>query len=258
MGILIHRNTGVTASRSTGAENNLLGRLEPDDFASVSPALAEWDAAAGQVIYEPGDAVRWTFFPRGASLVSFRVGLSDGRMVEAALVGREGAVGGVISHGKLPSFSQSVVQFAGPFWRIESARLDAAKQAHPRLDNLLSRYADCLMAQVFQSAACNAAHPIERRIARWLVSAFDRTGDPRLPVTQEELAASLGVGRSYVSQMLKSLSEQGALEPQRGVVRLLDVERLRQLACECEAAVRTHFEDVLANVYPGEKAAAGG
>ena len=233
--------------------NNLLRALRPADAAIINPYLEPWIGARGQVIYEPGDPVRTVYFPCGPSLISYLVVLQNGMAVETALIGREGAVGGVVSKGRLPAFARAEVQFPGPFLRMQIADLEAAKQQSPTLGDLFSRYADCLAAQIFQAGACNAAHSIEQRTAKWLVAAVERTGGPDIPLTQDQLAVMLAVGRSYISRVLRAFKQRGILETRRGSLYIRDVDELRALGCECNDSVRGHFEEVLSGVYPTEE-----
>jgi CRP-like cAMP-binding protein len=232
--------------------NNLLKALHADDLALLMQHLEPWSAEAGSMLYEPGDQVRTVYFPCGPTLVSFMVLLEDGRGVETALVGREGAVGGIVSQGRLPAYARAMVQFPGPLLRMESKDLEQAKMQSPTLRHLFARYADCIMAQVFQSVACNAAHTIEQRTARWLIAAMDRTGDHDVPLTQEQLALMLGVGRSYISRVVQTMKSRGVLETRRGGVRVRRLDDLEKLACGCNDAVRRHFDDVLKGVYPSD------
>ncbi len=233
-----------------GFGNNLLRALRPEDLAMLEPLLQDWHADAGTVLYEPGDNVQCAYFPCGPSLVSFIVVLDDGRAVETALIGREGAVGGIVSQGRLPAYARAVVQFPGPFLRIQAADLERAKSSSPSLRHLFARYADCVLAQVFQSVACNAAHSIEQRTVKWLMAAIDRTGDHDIPLTQEQLAGMMGVGRSYVSRVIQSLKGRDVLETRRGGVRVKNFDELGSLSCGCNDALRRHFDQVLAGVYP--------
>ena len=232
------------------AGNNLLRALRPADAALLNPYLEPWIGVRGQIIYEPGDPVRTVYFPCGPSLISYLVVLQNGMAVETALIGREGAVGGIVSKGRLPAYARAEVQFAGPFLRMEIADLDEAKQQSATLGHLFARYADCLTAEVFQAGACNAAHSIEQRTAKWLVSAVERTGGPDIPLTQDQLAAMLAVGRSYISRVLRTLKQRGILETRRGSLYVRDIDELRDLACECNRSVRAHFDEVLSGVYP--------
>ncbi len=233
--------------------NNLLRALRLDDWAILEPMLEEWSAPTGLVLHAPGDTVRFAYFPCGSSLISYLVVLGDGRAIETALVGREGAVGGIVSQGRLPAFARAEVQLGGSFLRIDLHRLEEVKTRSPTLRYLFARYADCLMAQVFQSVACNAAHSIEQRTAKWLVAAIERTGAEDVALTQEQLAAMLGVGRSYLSRIIQDLRQRGVIETRRGRICVHSVDDLRALACECNSCVADHFDDVLKGVYPAEE-----
>jgi len=242
-------NAGGTVA---DAGNNLLRSLKPSDAAILDPLLEPWIGRRGEVIYEPGDTVRSVYFPCASSMISYLVVLQNGMGIEAALVGREGAIGGIVSQGRLPAFSRAEVQFPGPFMRMAVADLEDAKQRSPTLANLFARYADCMMAQILQSVACNAAHSIEQRTAKWLLSAVERTGGPDIPLTQDQLAAMLGVGRSYISRVLRTFKQRGIVEIRRGSLGIRSLDALSAMACECNDCVRDHFEEVLSGVYPAE------
>lgn len=235
--------------------NNLLRRLSPADYALLAPHIAFEKAAANELLYNPGDDVQVVHFPCGASLATFLVPNEDGRDVETILVGREGAVGGIVSEGFLPAYTRIVVKFGGPFARIHVGKLEAAKLRSASLRNVFARYADCLLAQIFQSTACNAIHSIEQRTAKWILAAMERTGDENsVPLTHEQLATLLGVGRSYASRVLQSFKAEGILDTRRGAILVRNRDGLRLRACLCNDAVKTHFEEVLRGVYPTEEA----
>ena len=117
-----------------------------------------------------------------------------------------------------------MVQHGEDFLTLPVSILDAAKQKSRTLDNLFARYADCVLAQILQNTACNAAHNIEQRAAKWIVSAMERTHDDEAPLTQERLSSMLGVGRSYVSRATARLKDDGI----RPVVRRGYILILRQ------------------------------
>jgi len=249
----MHGRVGEGAAGiAADAANNLLRELRPADAVLLQPLLEPWVGERGDILYEPGDDVRCVYFPCGSSMISYLVVLQDGSVVEAALVGREGAVGGIVSRGRLPAFARAEVQFAGAFLRMQVADLEAAKQRSASLGNLFARYSDCIMAQMFQSVACNAAHSIEERTAKWLIAAMERTGTTTIKLTQDQLAAMLAVGRSYISRVLGAFKRRGILEIRRGELAVRDVEALRAAACECNDCVKLHFAEVLSGVYPSE------
>lgn len=146
-----------------------------------------------------------------------------------------------------------MIQSAGEFLTLETSKLDELKGESRTIARVFTRYADCVMAQVFQSVACNAAHTIEHRTAKWLVAAIERTGDHDVPLTQEQLAGMLGVGRSYISRVLGKLKQDGLLTTRRGRLQVTSLDRLRDLSCECQDRVRSHFDRVLSGVYPTEE-----
>src|ERR1700689_2125302 len=233
--------------------NNLLRRLSARDFGLIAPNLGPEEAVAGDLLYNPGDDVEIVHFPCGPSLATYLVPNEDGRDVETILVGREGAVGGIVSLGHLPAYTRIMVKFGGPFVRLHVGKLDAAKTASPTLRNVFARYADCMLAQMFQATACNAIHSIEQRTAKWIISAMERTdGDNAVPLTHEQLATLLGVGRSYTSRVIQTFKAEGVLETRRGSIRVRNPERLHLRACRCNEAIKSHFEEVLRGVYPAE------
>src|ERR1700722_1134130 len=236
----------------TRPNNNLLRALREPDYLLIAPNLFARDASAADVLYSPGDNVEVVHFPCGPSMVSFLVAGEDGRDVETVLVGREGAVGGIVSHGRLPAYTRMVVKFGGGFVALKVADLEAAKAKSVPLRHYFARYADCLLAQVFQATACNAIHSTEQRAAKWIIAATERPGDDVVPFTHEELAAMLGAGRSHTTRVLQGFRARGMIETRRGSLVVRDHPALKTIACQCNELVKMHFEEVLRGVYPSE------
>ena len=230
--------------------NNLLRSLREEDRVELARLAEPIEFERGHVFYEPGDEVKFAYFPADAAMASFLVVLDDRPPVETVLIGREGAVGGIVNRGLLPAFTRSEVLNRGTFFRISSVDLDAVKQQTPALLNLLSRYADCLLAQIFQSVACNASHSLVERAARWLTASIDRTGRPDIAMTQHQFASIMGVGRSYTSLLLQKFKTDDLIRTRRGGITVTDPKRLAAIACGCDRLVAGHFEKVLKGVYP--------
>lgn len=249
--------TAALKSRpSAGGErpsNNLLRILREQDYALLQPDLLFVEISSRELLYNPGDHVGTVYFPCGPSLVSYLVTNEDGRDVETILIGREGAVGGIVSRGNLPAYTRMIVQFGGTFAQLRLETLEAAKARSASLHQMFARYADCMLAQVFQSTACNATHSIEQRTAKWIISAMERTGDSVVPLTQEQLAGMLGVGRSYASRVIQTFRRDGILETRRGSLLVRNADLLAARACLCNESVKGHFESVLRGVYPAEE-----
>jgi CRP-like cAMP-binding protein len=225
--------------------NRLLAAMRAKDKAAIKPFLVSRLVLAGQVLYEPGDDVEITYFPCRGTMASFLVISTDGREVEAATIGHEGAIGGIVSAGHKPAYARAVVQIGGLALAIATARLEEAKERSPALRDLFARYADALLSQIMQSVACNALHPIEARCSRWLLSTQDRVGDPSIPLTQAALAEMLGVQRTTVTAVAKALQARGLIRCRRGKFEILDRSGIEATACECYSAVESHFARLL-------------
>lgn len=238
----------MNISAITGS--NLLGALRAQDLVLLAPHLEPLRMRHGDVIHDPGDEVRFVYFPRDEAVACYLVMMPEGGSVETAMIGREGAVGGIVSHGRLPAFARACVMHPGNFLRMPIAALAEVTEQSGALRALFARYADCLVAQIFQSVACNVTHPLEQRAARWLCASVDRTGIHEITLTQDQLGSLLGVGRTYVSRVVQRLKAQGVIRTRRGVIEVLDREALELRSCGCNRLVAAHFHRVLAGVYP--------
>jgi CRP-like cAMP-binding protein len=224
--------------------NRLLATLPDTDLNLLKPSLSVIALPRSKVLFEPGDEVETTYFPCNTTMVSLLIVLRDGREVEAATIGHEGAVGGIISSGHKPAFGRAVVQIPGAAYAISTQRLEEAKQRSPRLGEVFSRYSDLLAAQLMQSVACNALHSLEQRCSRWLLSTHDRAGEDIIHLTQEALAEMLGVQRTSVTAVARELSERRIIRYQRGKIEILNRRALEVASCECYEAVEAHFKAV--------------
>ena len=252
----LERAKGTNLSRhmppipTTQMERNLiLFSLPPGERGRLAPHAEVVALTRGDVLFEPGDDVTSVVFPLDGTVVTLVVSLEEGRTIETATVGREGALGGVVSEGFLPAFNRAVVQMGGTAVRVGAAEMQSVKRVSLPVRNAMVRYADCLLAQVVQSVACNAAHPIERRCARWLLTLHDRLDSDVLPVTQDLLAEMLGVRRTYLSGILNRLHERGLVEIARARITVRDRRALEAASCECHRRVQEHFSLVLGATY---------
>jgi CRP-like cAMP-binding protein len=226
------------------AGNRLLATFSKEARALIEPFGRLERVAPDDVVLTRGDQVKTSIFPVGPTMISMAVELSGGRSVEVASVGREGAVGGIVSCGHAPAFSQAAVLVGGPVFRVPMSALEDAKQRSSFIANLFCRFSDYLLAQVMQSAACNAFHSIPERAARWLLHAQDRAGD-RIALTQEAFAGLLGVQRTTVNAVIGELQNEGLIATQRGVIRVTDRAGLKRRACECYQRLEEHFGAVI-------------
>lgn len=225
------------------AGNRLLTTFAPEARALLEADAEIVELGLGQIILERGRQVEASLFPFGPTVISMVVEV-DGRSIEVASVGDEGAVGGIISCGSAPAYTRADVLIAGPALKLPMQSLERAKAKSGFIANLFCRYSDFLLAQVMQNAACNVFHSIQARTARWLLTAQDRAGD-RLELTQEALAGLLGAQRTTVNAAVRSLQEMGLVEIRRGAINITDRDGLRHIACECYGRLESHFDGVI-------------
>jgi CRP-like cAMP-binding protein len=240
-------------SRATGLPpdhraNRFLAALEPGDFALFEPHLEAVMLPRGTVLYEPGDPIRYTYFPHDA-IVSLVDVMEDGRLAEVAMFGREGLFGLLSAFVSREAFGRYVVQVPGTASRIPLEHMYAAIQARPALQRQVLAYNEALLAQAYHTVACNAVHPVEARCCRWLLSTHDRLDQDALPLTHEFLAEMLGVQRSTVSSVLRGLQISGLIEQRRGGIQVTDRAGLEQAACECYRKIRSRFGRLLPATY---------
>jgi CRP-like cAMP-binding protein len=228
--------------------NELLGSLSADDYHQLQRHLRPVGLRSGQVLYEPGDTVEWVYFPE-SGLVSLISVMLSGDTAESAVVGREGGIGFREAAGAGVIFSRAIVQIDLVAQRASARAYLDALGASPSLRRSIATHVELTIAECRQAIACIAHHPVEARLAWWLLECQDRTGEARFALTQDFLATMLGVQRSTVSQVAAPLKAEGVIDYTRGVIRILDRERLLRKSCECYATNR-HFRDLIEGEGP--------
>jgi CRP-like cAMP-binding protein len=224
--------------------NLLLASLSAADLKLLEPHLKPLELPQHKVLWEAGQSVSAVYFPYDA-VVSLVVTLSSGEAIEAAMVGRDGVVGALAALDGRISLSRAVVQISGHGASCDVEALKQATMQSATLYSLLIRHEQVVYAQAQQSAACNAMHTIEERLARWLLRARDLSRSDTLPFTQEFLAELLGVRRTSVSTVAHTLQQAGFLKYARGRIHIVNPEGLQESACECYYTVCGHYDTLL-------------
>jgi CRP-like cAMP-binding protein len=120
----------------------------------------------------------------------------------------------------------------------------------PSFRGLMFAYAHAFLEQVMVSVACNGAHSLEQRLARWLLMMRDRGDSDTLLITQELLAEMLGVQRPSISNATRVLETAGLITRGRRQVTILDRKGLTKASCECYQLVRMRMAQHLPKTYP--------
>jgi CRP-like cAMP-binding protein len=238
----------MSTGRKPSIPNKLLAALAPEDLAALEPHLETMELSRGQVLYESRDTIRHAYFPHSC-VVSLLAILEDGGSAEVALFGCEGVLGLASSIVTRESFGRYIVQLPGTASRIPMDRLEGVLNARPAFRDLVRRYIEALLKQTFQTVACNALHSVEARCCRWILSLHDRMNADTLPLTHEFLAEMLGVQRSTVSLVTRTLQTAGLISQSRGVITVTDRAGLEETTCECYGTIRRTFERLLPGTY---------
>jgi len=235
-------------SQSPPVQNHLLAALPPEQLEALVPDLEPVSLAREEVVLRAGEPFASVYFPT-SGLYSARVTTEPRRVVEVTIVGNEGMLG-------LPAFLETqtsreevVCEVAGAAWRMELAAFRQHAQAEQPLHEVLLRYAGLLLTVSRRQAACNGAHPVEARLARWLLHVRDCLGADEFELLAQFLADMLGVPPTRVPAIVRGFGRDGRIRYQRQRFTVLDVPRVEAAACEDYRAVRLEYERVLGPIW---------
>jgi CRP-like cAMP-binding protein len=223
--------------KQSAIANSLLAALPRMEFQRLAAGLEPVTLTFGEVLYEPGEPIRYVYFPN-KSLVSLLTLVDDRLALEIGMVGREGMVGAPLALGIGVSPVRALVQGTGAALRMKSAHFLKELQQSLHLQRAIYRYTHTLMRQVAQTAACNRFHVVQERLARWLLMTRDRVQSNDFPLTQEFLSHMLGVRRVGVTRAAGQLQKRKLIEYTRGNIRIIDRRGLEAASCSCYQIVR--------------------
>jgi CRP-like cAMP-binding protein len=226
--------------------NHVLASLLASDFELLRPHLKPFVLTHEDLLFDAGETLNWAYFPH-SGVISLVVGLADGQLIEAAMVGRDSLVGGSSALDGKVALNRGIVQVEGTATILDADVLREVAEQSVAFRTTLIRHEQALFAQAQQSAACNVTHSVEARLSRWLLRTRDLAGGDKLGLTQEFLAQMLGVRRTSVSLVANTLQKAGLIHYRRGRVEITNLEGLQETACECYATVKAHGERLLGN-----------
>ena len=233
-----------SSSNGDVAVNRLLATLPRNEYQRLLPKLKTVDLVLGDALYEPGDIIKYVYFPND-SIISLISKISANSLLEVGMVGNEGMAGLAVFMGVNSSSTVALVQGAGTAMRMSSLAVRTEANRLGSLHRLLHRYSHSLLAQVSQSSACNRFHLVDARLARWLLMTNDRLGAKEFPLTQEFLSNMLGVRREGVSKAAGALQAAKLIRYSRGVITLLSRRGLEAKSCQCYAIIKAETDAYL-------------
>jgi CRP-like cAMP-binding protein len=221
----------------------LLASLPGKDLALLSPHLKDIVLERGSVLQEQGEGVERVYFPHDG-IISLLAVMRQGDAIETATIGYEGAVGAFAGFGSRRAQTRAVVQVSGSASRIAASRFRKIAEDSDAVCKIIVRYGEMLLIQIQQTAACNALHPVEARLSRWLLQARDRLESNNIKLTHEFLSQMLGVRRTTVTVVANMLQQAGLIRYHRGHIEIVDRGGLEARACECYDAIRRQVEEL--------------
>lgn len=226
---------------SSAYQNRLLRELPPEVLERISPHLELVELPRGNVLYEAGSLIRYSYFPI-SSIIALFYTMANGASTQTAMIGFEGMVGLSPLMGCQKSPSCAVIQCAGWAIKLRSSLLASEFEGNPKATQLLLRYTQSVFIQLAQSVACNRHHSVADRFCRWLLTTLDRQHGNEIVMTHEMIANLIGTRREAVTDAAGNLQRLGIISYRRGRITILDRAALEQHVCECYEVVARHTD----------------
>ena len=228
--------------------NRLLRALPASNLKRIMPELEHIRCQRDQVLMDADSPLDHVFFP-DSGVVSVVAVYSDGSIIEMATIGREGCSDVQAVFGARRSSIRLLVQIPGDAAKMSRAAFARAMASMPAFRSLMFTYVQAFLEQVMVSVACNGAHSLRQRLARWLLMMRDRGDDDALQITQNLLAEMLGVQRPSITNIARELEGAGLIARGLRQVTILDRRGLVAASCECYQLVRARIAFHLPKTY---------
>jgi len=229
--------------------NRLLLALPSRDLKRLMPELEHVRCERGQTLIQADSPLDHIFFP-DSGVISVLAVYSNGQAIEMATIGREGCTGVQAVFGAKSSSARYFAQIPGTSAKMSRRAFAQAMQSMPAFQRVATAYVEAFLEQVMISVACNSAHNVKERLARWLLMMRDRSDDDSLPLTQGLLAEMLGVQRATITNAVRELRRAGLVMPSRQRVTIRNRQGLMDEACECYELVRARIARHLPKTFP--------
>jgi CRP-like cAMP-binding protein len=225
-------------------KNRLLESLDAATRKFLLPQLTLVELGIRQYVYEPNRPIQNVYFPIDG-VISLLAPPELGSSIEVATIGNEGFAGLPIFLGANQSPGSCFSQVPGRALRMRAANFRSAVERNGDLTRVLHLYTSALMVQISQGTACNRAHSIQQRCARWLLLTHDRVGKDEFLLTQEFLAQMLGVRRASVGDIAMGLQKRKLIRYSRGRIHVMNRRGLEALSCICYSIIRKEYDRLL-------------
>jgi CRP-like cAMP-binding protein len=235
----------VSKNRTSPIKNRILAALPREEYERLVPHLQEVSLAIGTILYDFDDAISHVYFPNNDTIGSLLSTTERDTAIEIGVTGSEGVLGFSILMGVETTPHRVLIQIPGTALKIKSGVIRREFRQGGRLHDLVLKYVHALFTQASQTAVCNRLHPVEARLARWLLAVRERVEADQFPITHDFMARMLGANRATVSLTAATIQQAGYIRYTRGKLTILDVEGLEDVSCECYRIVKKRYEDIL-------------
>jgi CRP-like cAMP-binding protein len=231
------------------AENHLLSLLDSSTLSLLKPHMRTMTIEHGELLHRSSSDIEFAYFPQSA-IISVLARTEQGGSAETSVVGREGMIGSSSIHGIMNSFAECVVQVTGETVRVPVSEVHRVGKASESFRKIIALFDLSLLAQAQQSTACQALHQVENRAARWLLQCSKRAGSNDIRLTQEFFGQMLGVQRTTINLVERTLQHAGLIQVGRGRISILDIEGLHAVACDCYDRIEQRYDELLGPLKP--------
>ena len=230
-------------AKELARQNRLLASLPESELETIASHLTPVDLDAGEELHAPEAAIDYAYFPTTAVL-SMLATLENGDITEVAVTGNEGVSGvsGFLGKGTQPT--RVVAQVAGNALRVPMRMVHERFEECGDFQTVLLRYAQYLLAQLMQTAACNRLHSVDQQFGRWLLINDDTHPGDELRMTHELLSQMLGCSRVSISKTAKNFEKRGWITYTRGIIKITNRPGIEAAVCECYAATMREYNRI--------------
>ncbi|MCS6302170.1 MAG: Crp/Fnr family transcriptional regulator [Nitrospira sp.] len=227
--------------------HQLLTMLPVAEKQALSPHVKLIMLSTKEELNPVDSPLRYLYFPLGAAISVMEMERS-GRVLEVAVVGKEGCFCPDVLNGVTASPTHTIVQIGGASLFVDTATLVGMLPALPVFARMVRRFSALMFRHAVISVGCSQWHSVEQRLARWLLAHHHRTGDIIFPFTHGFLADQLGSQRVTVTETLSAFQRNDMVRYSYGKVELINIEKVKDMSCECFSLATQAIEDYLRDI----------
>ena len=235
----------MAKDRNGNIKNRILASLSREEYDRLAPHLQEVSLSLGEILYDFDEPITHVYFPNNDTLGSLLSTTENDTGIEIGVTGSEGVLGFSALMGLERTPHRILIQIPGTAWNIKTPVIRKEFRQGGRLHDMVLKYVHAIFTQASQTAVCNRLHPVEARLARWLLTVRERVEADQFPITHDFMARMLGANRATVSLTAATIQQAGYISYKRGKLTVLDQEGLEDVACECYGIVKKRYEEIL-------------